>query len=293
METTRRRDALGLACLVFAVAGWGSNWPPLKQLLAELPPMSARAAAGLTGAALLMAAVAATGQSLRVPRALWGRLWLAGLLNITSWMGFATLSLGWLTAGEGIIVAYTVPVWGALLAWPVLGEKPSPRALVGLAASLGGVAVVAAGKGLDIGLAKLPGMAFGLLGSSLFALGTVTTKRWPVALPGLPAAAWQVGLGMLPLLVAAALFEAPDWAALSAGGWVRLGYMAVVPLCLCYLAWFTALRRLPASLCTQGSLLSPIIGVAGAAVLLGEPFGVREVAALLLVMGGVILAVRG
>jgi drug/metabolite transporter (DMT)-like permease len=72
-----------------------------------------------------------------------------------------------------------------------------------------------------------------------------------------------------------------------------MGYMAVFPLCLCYLAWFAALRRLPAGLATQGTLLAPVVAVLGAALFLGEPFGLREVAALALVLGGVALAVRG
>jgi drug/metabolite transporter (DMT)-like permease len=40
-------------------------------------------------------------------------------------------------------------------------------------------------------------------------------------------------------------------------------------------------------------LLAPVVSVVGAAIFLGEPFGLREVAALALVLGGVVLAVRG
>ena len=290
---TTRASRPGLALLAVAVIGWGSNWPPLKLLLQELPPMAARAWPGLLAAALLAAVVLATGTSLRVPRGLWPRLILAALLNITAWMGLATLSLGWLSASEGAIVAYTMPVWAALLAWPVLGEVPTPKRLAALALSMAGVVLVIAGKGIDIGLAKLPGVGFSLAGCSLFALGTVMTKRWPLAMPPGAAVAWQVALGMVPLVVATLAFETPDWAAVSTRGWVSMAYMAVLPLCLCYLAWFAALRRLPAGLATQGTLLAPVVSVAGAALFLGEPFGVREVGSLALVLGGVVLAVRG
>jgi probable blue pigment (indigoidine) exporter len=283
----------GLGLLAFAVIGWGSNWPPLKLLLQEIPPMAARAWPGLAAALLLALVVRASGTSLRVPPGLWGRLFLAGLLNITAWMGLAALSLGWLSASEGAIVAYTMPVWAALLAWPVLGERPTPRRLAALALSMAGVVLVIAGKGVDIGLAKLPGVALALAGCSLFALGTVMTKRWPLAMPAGASVAWQIGLGMLPLLVATLVFDRPDWGAVSTFGWVSMAYMAALPLCLCYLAWFAALRRLPAGLATQGTLLAPVVSVLGAAIFLGEPFGVREVASLGMVLGGVVLAVRG
>ncbi|MBX6742016.1 MAG: EamA family transporter, partial [Acetobacteraceae bacterium] len=60
-----------------------------------------------------------------------------------------------------------------------------------------------------------------------------------------------------------------------------------------YLAWFAALRRLPASTATMGTLLGPVVGVLGSALLVGEPLGLREIAALTLTLGGVVLAVRG
>jgi drug/metabolite transporter (DMT)-like permease len=288
-----RPDPMGLLLLVLAVVGWGSNWPPLKLLLAELPPMAARAWAGLTAAAILALLVRAAGVRLRVPRGLWPRLWLAGLLNFTSWMGLATLSLGWLDAGEACIIAYTMPVWAALLAWPVLGERPTPRRLAALGCGLVALVVVIGGRGFDLGLAKLPGVGLALSGSTLFALGTVLTKRWPLPMPPAATAVWQVGLGSVPLALATLLLEAPDFAALSTAAWASLAYMAVFPLCLCYLAWFAALRRLPASLATMGTLIAPVVGVVGSALVLGEGFGLREVAALGLTLAGVVLVVRG
>ena len=289
---TGRADPLGLALLAVAVIGWGSNWPPLKYLLGLLPPMAARAWPGLAAALLLMTVVAASGVSLRVPLRVWPRLVLIALLNITSWMVLASLSLGWLSASEGTIVAYTMPVWTALLAWPVLGERPSLPRLLGLVLSFGGVVLLIGSRGLDIGLAKLPGVAIGLSGCMLFALGTVITKRWPIALPPAAGVAWQVLIGMLPVVVVALILPQPDWSAVPQGAWVAMAYMALLPLSLCYLAWFEALRRLPASVATQGSLLAPVTAVLGAALFLGEPLGWREVAALGLVLGGVVLAVR-
>ena len=288
-----RVDTRGLALLLFAVVGWGSNWAPLKLLLRELPPLTARAWAGLAAAALLALVMRARGVDLRVPRGLWPRLCLAALLNITAWMGLVSVALQWLDASEGIVLAYSMPVWAALIAWPVLGERPTLYRVLALACGVGGVALVMAGNGFDLGTGKLPGVALCLVASVSFALGTVITKRWPLAMAPGAAVVWQVALGMIPLIGGALLFEQPRVAAVSAGGWVILAYMAVVPLCLCYLAWFAALRRLPASLCTQGSLLSPVVGMMGSALLLEEPFGPRQVAAFLLIVVGVVLAVRG
>lgn len=289
----RRPETAGLALLLATTIGWGLNWPAMKALLAELPPFSARAAAGLAGALMLAAIARGMGESLAVPRALWGRLALIAALNVTAWMGLATLSLLWLSAGEGTTVCYTVPVWAALLAWPVLGERPTARRALAILLALAGLVALVAGKGLAPGLAKLPGVALGLGAAVLFALGTVLTKRRPLALDPLAGAAWQVGLGCAPLLLPALLAERPGWAALSSGGWASLAYMAVGPLGLCYITWFAALRRLDAGVAAVGTLVAPVVGVFAGAAFLGEPLGLRELAALGLILGGVLLAVRG
>jgi probable blue pigment (indigoidine) exporter len=64
---------------------------------------------------------------------------LVSLLAIASWVAFMGLALLWLDAREAAVLAISVPVWVALLAWPVLGERLSlVRALV---VALGGVTV--------------------------------------------------------------------------------------------------------------------------------------------------------
>ena len=65
--------------------------------------------------------------------------------------------------------------------------------------------------------------------------------------------------------------------------------MTLVPMGLCYLTWFETLRRLPPTSASTGMLLVPVIGVVSAAFILGEPLGFREVAAMVLTLGGVTL----
>ena len=124
----------------------------------------------------------------------------------------------------------------------------------------------------------------------LFALGTVLAKRAPVTMPPTALVAWQTGLGLLPLLLLWQLLEQPDFAALGALDWAALAYGGALAFGLAYVAWFAALRRLPASVATIGSLLAPVIGVLASVAILGDPFGLREIGALALTLGGVALA---
>ncbi len=282
----------GLLLLVLTAVGWGSNWPMLKVLLGEMPPMTARGAAGVAGGLMLAALAPFFAQRLAVARPLWPRLTLFSALNVSAWMGFATLGLLWLNASEAAILAYTAPLWTAIAAWPVLGERPTARRVAALALGFGGVAVLFAGRGLEFGIEKAPGMGFVLLAGLLFGIGTALSKRLPLPLAPIPSAAWQVGLGCAPLLLLGLVFERMDWPALSGMGWFFLIWMAVVPLGLAYLTWFEALRRVPATVAAMGTMIAPMVGVLGAAIFLGEPFGLREAAALLLTLAGVALAAR-
>lgn len=291
--STGRPDATGLALLLATTVGWGLNWPAMKVLLAEWPVLTTRSTAGAMGLAVLVAVALVRREALSVPRPLWPRLVLASLLNVTAWMGLASFSLLWLSAAEATIVCYTMPVWAALMAWAVLGERPRPARIGGLVLALSGLALLVLGHGVAMGLEKAPGVAFGLGSAILFSLGTVITKRWPLGLPPTSGAVWQVGLGILPLAALAVVFDRPDVGRLSALDWALLAYGGVFALGLCYLSWFGALRRLPASLASLGTLITPIVGVASAALFLGEPFGWREAVALGLTLSGVGLAMRG
>lgn len=286
-----RVRARGFAFLLATAVGWGLNWPVMKSLLATLPPLSARGVAGVAGAALLFGLATITRTPLWPPPGLWGRLGLLALLNFATWMGFATLSLLWLSAAEAAIVTYTLPVWVAMLAWPVLGERPTPVRLAALALGLGGVAVLL-GASADFGADRWPGYVLALAGAIGFAFGTVLTKRAPLPLGHIPAVFWQVTLGTAVILAIAAATETPHWGLLSPWGWLLMAYMAAVPLCLCYITWFRALALLPASAATVGVLLVPVVGALSAAATLGEPFGLREAVALLLTIGGIVLAAR-
>lgn len=288
-----RSHRIGLLCLLVTATSWGLNWPVMKFVLTEVPPMTSRAWSGLAGALFAFLLAWQRRERLRPPPGAMPRLVLFAFLNFTTWMGLATYSLLWLPASEAATYAYSMPIWASAMAWPLLGERPSPLRAAGLLVGVLGVAVLVAGQGVGASWAKLPGILCVLGAALLFALGTVLSKRYPTPMPPVAGVAWQVLLGTVPLAAAALLAEHADLSRLTPGGWAGLSYNAVFTLCLAYLAWFAALRRLPAAVTAMGTLLVPVIGVFASALALGEPLGWRQVAALALTLAGVALAARG
>lgn len=283
---------MGFVFLNITAIGWGLNWPVMKHLLTELPPLSARGWSGLVGALSLAAVALARRETMVVPRALWPRLALLSLLTVCAWASLIALSLLWLRASEAAVIAAVMPVWVSLLALFILREHFSPLRALALAIALTGLAVLFGADGFEASVDKLPGAALAVTATLLVALGTVLTKKFPFGLPPVSLASWQIGIGCVPLLVLGLMFEHANFASLSMKGWLLMAYMTFVQFCVCYACWFAALSRLPASTASIGSLLVPIVGVLASAVALGEPLGLREVLALLLTLGGVMLAAR-
>jgi drug/metabolite transporter (DMT)-like permease len=282
----------GLMFLAITSVGWGFNWPVTKFLIGELPPLTLRGLSGVVGALLLAVLAVARGQSLYVPRKMWGRLVLAAVLNVSGWMVRMGLALLWLPASEAALIAYTMPVWASLIAWPVLGERPTPLRTLALVMAFAGLASIMGGNGIAASEAKLPGIVMALVGSIGFAVGTVLSKRHPLHLPPIPGAAWQVGLGCLPVAIVGLLLETSHWGAVTPLGWWLLVYSVLGQFCIAYVCWFAALARLPASVAAIGTMAVPVIGVVASAIALHEPLGAGQIAALIFTLAGVALATR-
>jgi probable blue pigment (indigoidine) exporter len=287
----------GFAWLMVTAFAWGFNWPVMKLLMREWPPFSFRIIAG-AGAILLLLGIARVQGDALMPRSdQWGRLVVASILNVSAWSLVAPLSLFWLDASEAAIIAYTMPVWATILAWPFLGERPTWQRVAGLALGLAGVTLLMAGQLASAPVeqfwGKLPGAGFIMLTALMFASGAVFTKRFPVQMAPVPLVAWQLLFGLSPVVLVGLVFERIDWSRITLLGWGCLIYVGAIAQVLAYLAWFRALKRLPASSAAIGSLLVPVIGVVSSGLLLGEPLGMRHFVSLALTLGGVLLAARG
>jgi drug/metabolite transporter (DMT)-like permease len=278
--------------LAITSVGWGFNWPINKYLLGELPPLILRGTTGVIGASLLALLALLGRQSLRVPREQWPRLVLAAFFNVTCWMALMGLALLWLPASEAALIAYTMPVWASLIAWPILGERPNLLRVISLLMAFAGVSAIMGGNGFAASIEKLPGIIMALVGSVSFAIGTILTKKLPLDLPPLSAAAWQIGIGCLPVAIAGLSIENADMTAVTQFGWILIVYSTVIQFCVAYVSWFAALARLPASVAAIGTMAVPVIGVLASALLLHEPLGVGQIAALAFTLSGVALATR-
>jgi len=266
---------------------WGCNWPVLKIGVTDLAPLTFRSLTlPFAGIGMLLVA-RATGDSIRVPRALWPRLAVLALLNITGWNGFVLFGVQQLPAGRSAILAYTMPLWATLLATLLLHEPLSRRKLLGLALGMAGMAILI---GEEIGAIRVA--PFGALmivtAAFLWGLGTVLLRKWQPAVPQNTLSGWMMLLGWIPLAAIAPFFDpqplATELANLSARGWFAIAYNIFLAGTLAHWAWFSLARRLPVAVSSLSSLPVPVVGVLSGMLVLGERPGSREWIALALVV---------
>ena len=98
-------------------------------------------------------------------------------------------------------------------------------------------------------------------------------------------AGWQLILGGIPVIIGAFILE-PMTVLLQVSWQAALatGYVILVGNIFCFWAWIKVVNLFPANVASIGTLAIPVIGVLSSAVVLGEPVGFSEIAALILVV---------
>ncbi len=263
-RTASQRGAL--LALLATILLWAYSWVVMKQVLAYAGPFDFAALRYLLGAAVLFAALAAARQPLRPPPLL--STVLIGLCQTAAFQGLEQWALVSGGAGHVALLAYTMPFWAVLLAWLILGDRPTGRHWLGLAlAVLGLVCIIEPWRGLGNATSTLLAIA----GGGVWAAGTVLSKRLfrLRAVSPLSLTAWQMLAGGLALGIVALVVPQRHiaWSGAFIAG---LAYSVLMASSLAWWLWSIVLRQLPTTLASVGSLGVPIVGVLLAWVILHE-----------------------
>ena len=273
-----------LAALTLA---WGFNWTAMKVALEEVPPWTFRTLCLGLGSAVLFAVLKAGGHRLAVPQGQWGRLWMLAFFNITLWNVLIAFGLTMIPSGRAAILAYTMPVWAVPLSVWVLGERLTPKKVLGLMLGVAGLALLAGDVFAGPGTVMVMGAALS------WAIGTVLQKRYPMAMPAGPYTAWIMLLGGVPIFACALAFD--DFGELRGVGlWPALGvtYNVLVAFAFAHWAWIKIATSVPVTVFSISMLIIPVVGVVSGMLFLGERPSWAEYAALVLIVAALATVIR-
>lgn len=264
---------------------WGLNWPTAKIVLGEMPVWTFRSLCLVVGGCAVLAIARLGGRSLRVPTSEIRPLLLCALFNIVGWHLFSAYGISLIESGRAAIIAFTMPVWAAVMGWFVLGERLSRSSMLGLVLGVLGLAVLIGPDLASLGTAPL-GSLFMLGAAGSWAAGTVLMKKFRWSIPVGVLTGWQLTAGAVPVVLGALVFDRIlNPAEISLDAWLALAYVLALPMIFCHWAWFSIVRLFPAAIAAAGTLAIPVVGVISGAIVLGEPVGWREIVALFLVCG--------
>jgi drug/metabolite transporter (DMT)-like permease len=251
------------AVLVLALV-WGYTWVVIKIATQYASPYVVAGGRIALGAAILFVALAATGRSLR-PTPL-GPTIVLGLLQTTGFSLFQTLAVSMAGAGKVSVLAYTMPFWVAILAWPFLGERIGGLRWVALSVAAVGLGLVVAPLPRGAIAADALAIAAGLSWAASAVWAKRLRARHDVDLLGLTA--WQLLWGAIPLIVI--MLAVPERIVWTPTFVAAMAFLAIVGTSFAWFLWLFILSRLPAGVAGLASLATPVVGVTAAALQLHE-----------------------
>lgn len=265
-----------MAALGLAVVLWASSFAGIRAVVGTFGPGELALLRFAVATCLLLAWARVQGAgppSLRDG----GHFVVAGVLGITVYHLALNSGAKSVTAGAASFLVNTVPMFTALLAAIFFQQGLSPRGWTGVAVSMAGVALIAAGEGEGF----VVNQGAGLVLLSAFCQSIYFILQKPLLQRYAPATvvAWTVLAGTLPLIafvpgLASSAEHAPP-AAILAGV-----YLGVFPGAVAYASYTYALRGLSAPVAAATLYAVPVVALPIAWIWL------REVPSLLAVAGG-------
>ncbi|PJG56949.1 EamA family transporter [Bradyrhizobium forestalis] len=292
MNTLSPRAAIGLFLIV--VLAWGVNWSVTKQLVQFLSPLWTSAIRSWIALAGLFV-ILGLSRNLVIPerRDLPVVLSVA-LLHMTVFSVLVAAGVRFLPASKAIVLGYTTPLWVAIAA-PLLGKDTltAPK-LAGALLGLIGLAVILNPSSIDwTNAGVLLGAGMVILAAISWAANIIYIRahRW-IASP-LQLLLWQVLVATAVLTTLAMIIDGPPQVEWSSRLVSLFPYSGLIGTALAYWAMSMVNKSISALTTSLGTTGTPLVGIASAAILLGEPIDMSLAVAAGLIVTGVGLATLG
>jgi probable blue pigment (indigoidine) exporter len=283
-----RVDWKGLGLGILFATMWSSAFSSSRIVVQYWPPFLLLSVRFVISGLIALGIGFVLGQRIRLTAQEWRLVAVFGLCQNALYLGLFHYAMQTVEAGVAAIIASAMPLVVAALGRAFMGQRLRPLALAGLLAGFAGVLVIMAarlGHGLD-----LRGTAVCMIGVTALAVATLTLRGaaaggnlWIVV--GL-----QMLVGSAVLLPASLALE--TWTVSSPPRFLAaLAYSILISGVAATMIWFILVRRIGATRAATFHFLNPFLGVAIAAMILGEHVTARDFIGVLIIMAG-ILAVQ-
>jgi drug/metabolite transporter (DMT)-like permease len=250
---------------------WGSSFLFMRLATVEFGPFPTAALRVVIGAVFLLPLLWLRGLGPQLHRH-WKPIFAMGILNSAipfACFSFALLSI---TSGLSAILNATVPLFGAMVAWLWLKDRPSGARILGLAIGFVGVALLAwdtaSFKPHASGVAPGWALLACLLATFCYGASASATKHY---LSGVPPLVTSGGsqLGAMIVLVLPAWWHWPARAP-SLQAWLSVLVLGVVCTGIAYILYFRLIENAGPARALAVTFLVPVFAIFYGVLFLGE-----------------------
>lgn len=270
-------------CLIYLI--WGMNWVVMKTANTFFPPITFVAYRFLFGALVLLS----VWFWLHLPlpkKKYWPWIFLTGILQMGLNNIAAQTSMLTLGAGMVSVLNYSMPVFAAVLAHFLLGERLTWRKGVGIVLAIAGMAVL-----MDVHAGgDVTAICIGLLSAVFWGLASIFVKLKLSDVNPISLTTWQMVCASLSLLAYTAIVPQGEvvWNTESV---LCLIYNGVLASALAFFLWSWILQHIEVSKASVAVLAVPVVGVVGGILCLGEPMTLHIFFGMIMIMAGIYIVV--
>jgi drug/metabolite transporter (DMT)-like permease len=283
--------ALGIAAALFYIFLWASAFVPSKIGVLDSSPLWFLVVRFLVAGVVALAVARALGAVFPTSRRDWIAVVVLGVLGNAIYLGCTYEALRHMGSGVGAIIASTNPLTLALVAPWVLREPLTLGKVAGLVLGFGGVVAIMVVR-LGSGTAEPRDIGIAFCGVLASVASTIVYKRWCSALDLRAVTALQLVAAGIVLLPLAIVFEGAPHATWTPQLVVSFWYVVIVMSLGASLLWFWLLTHGEASRVSAYYFLTPVFGLALAALILHEAVGLRDLGGLAAIALGITLVQR-
>lgn len=271
---------LALFCTYFI---WGSTYLALKFGIESFPPFLL-VGVRFTVAGVILYLVMRYLGSPNPTKQQWLGASAVGILLPAFGNGTVTYVQQTVSSSVAALAIATAPIWMAIFS-SIWGHKINAREWLGIAVGFVGIALLNIGGSLHGDFVSALLLIFA---AASWSLGSVLGKH--IAMPsGLMAAASQMLVGGVVMLIASAL-RGETWPAqISAKSWGALGFLVVLGSLVAYSAYMYLLKTVRPLVASSNTFVNPIVAFAVGIWFANETVTSTEYAALAVILMGVFL----
>lgn len=270
---------------------WGVNIPIMKIGLVDVEPFAFNAVRlALSAVVLTVLALRESSSSPKWPLGLWKQIAIYAVIASGMYQILFLLGVTRTATGNGSLIMATVPMWTALLARFLLGERLNWLARAGLTTAFLGTLVVALEKGISGDRHLLIGNFFMLMAALTWAWGTVQSRKvLPYISPMRLSAISAVSMLPVHFACAATSLESilPRLNEMNFCG--SIIYAGVLSTGLALPMWSYGVRHSGAAQAAVFQNLVPIVAIASAWLIQGDAVTSNQILGGVLILGGLVL----